>query len=298
MQEVGRLIEKAGPTDVTVLIEGETGTGKGVVARAIHQASLRRTGPFITFDCALGHFQLLESDLFGHERGAFTGAHCCKEGRAEAARGGTLFLDHIESLDPDLQAKLLRLLHEKIIRRVGGTQEIFLDIRVIAASSRDLLGLVRDGVFRNELYFRLNVFPIRTPPLREREGDIPLLIDHFVRLYDDGRGRVFPTELIEGLCERPWPGNIRELESAVQYLLIVWDGEDAPDANTILHGRDGDANMPVGTELKRAVAGYEARHIARTLISCGGNRTRAARMLGIHRNSLYKKLRMLDVGGK
>ncbi|RLA95000.1 MAG: sigma-54-dependent Fis family transcriptional regulator, partial [Deltaproteobacteria bacterium] len=228
MKEVFDIIQKVAYTTTTVLIVGESGTGKELVARAIHRAGPRREKPFVAINCASIPAELMESELFGYEKGAFTGAYAQTIGKFEYADGGTLFLDEISTLKPELQAKLLRVIEEKRIQRIGSARPIPVDVRIIAATNMDLKKMVEEGKFRQDLYFRLNVLPIQLPPLRERKDDIPLLLDYFVKKFNEKYRRKvkgFSPEAVEALKQYQWPGNVRELENLVERMVVLSDGE-------------------------------------------------------------------------
>src|SRR6266542_1042739 len=233
MKRVQELIDRVGPSDARILITGESGTGKELVASAIHDASTRRDRPFIRVNCAAIPRDLVESEMFGHEKGAFTGATQTRIGRFELANTGTLFLDEIGDLSADAQAKLLRAIEAKEIQRVGGNHPIKVDVRIIAATNHDLARAVREGNFREDLFFRLNVIPLALPPLREREGDVPLLVRHFSLLHFKRTGQLPPAwtqEAIETMKRYPWPGNVRELANIVERLSIMQPGAEVTDA--------------------------------------------------------------------
>src|ERR1700693_3259625 len=220
-------MEMVAPVDSAVLVQGETGTGKELIAQAIHDASPRRQQRFVAINCAAIPAALLESELFGHERGAFTGAVTPREGRFQAADRGTLFLDEIGDLPLELQPKLLRVLQERQVERLGSSRTIPVNVRVIAATNQDLCGMVQEKKFRADLYYRLNVFPINLPPLRERQGDIPLLVSHFVRKVAERQGKVgdyIPEDVMEALKSHDWPGNIRELQNFIERAVILTTG--------------------------------------------------------------------------
>jgi two-component system nitrogen regulation response regulator NtrX len=290
-------IEKAGPADARVLIQGENGTGKELVARALHAASPRRSMPFVAVNCSAIPEELVESELFGHERGAFTGATQSRRGRFEEAHGGALFLDEIGDLSARAQTKLLRVLQEGELTRVGGSRNVRVDARVIAATNHDLQAAVKDGAFREDLYFRLAVIPITVPPLRERSADIPLLVHAFADELGRGRKRQFSDEAVDALARHPFPGNVRELRNLVERLLIMNAEEtigaahvravlpDLPDAG------DGDVR------LADAVRAFERRAIERAIAEAGGNVTHAAARLGLERSHLYKKMKKLGMSG-
>ena len=312
MQRVYSLVEKVADSPTTVLLVGETGTGKELVARALHQSSGRRNGPFIPVNCGAIPEALFESELFGHEKGAFTGAASAKPGRFELADGGTLFLDEIGELGRDLQVKLLRALQERVIDRVGGTRPTRVDVRVIAATNVDLQGLVATGGFREDLYYRLAVVPIRLPALRERRDDIPLLVRHFVHRFNERLGkRVVDVDdaTMSRLVDWHWPGNIRELENTIERGVLLADGDtlsaDAlPDSAPPPHDRGGAEVQPGGIGLKNYVRVHTARLerdlILRSLDVENGNVTRTARRLDISRKALQLKMKeygLRDEGG-
>ncbi len=288
MKKVAELIQMVASTDATVLITGESGTGKEVVARAIHAASQRRYMPMVTIHCGALTETLLESELFGHEKGAFTGAQYRKQGKFEVADGGTVFLDEISDISLKTQTDLLRVLQEKEIVRVGGNQAIKVDFRCIAATNKNLEDLVKAGTFRPDLYYRLHVFCIDLPPLRERREDIPLLADYFLRKFCANTGRPAPSlspEALELLMGHEWRGNVRELENAVERALVVGRGNEI---------RPQDFSFPFqGTEAQmgRTLDDVERAHIERTVRETQGNLSRTARILGIDRTTLYNKLR-------
>jgi DNA-binding NtrC family response regulator len=288
MRKIAELIEMVAPTEATVLITGESGTGKEVVARAIHAASPRRYMPMVTIHCGALTETLLESELFGHEKGAFTGAQYRKKGKFEVADGGSVFLDEISDISLRTQTDLLRVLQEKEIVRVGGNQQIKVDFRCIAATNKNLETLVKAGSFRPDLYYRLHVFSIDLPPLRDRREDIPLLVNHFLNKFCMSTSRVTPavsTEAMEVLMQHDWPGNVRELENAVERALVVGRGNEV---------RPSDFSFPFqGDEMQagRTLDDIERVHIERILRETQHNLSRAARILDIDRTTLYNKLR-------
>lgn len=281
-----------GPTETTVLVGGETGTGKELVARAVHAGSRRKGGPFVPVNCGLLTGDLIASELFGHERGAFTGALERKPGRVERAAGGTLFLDEIGDLTGDLQVRLLRFLQAREYERVGGTQTFAADVRIIAATNRDLGHLREEGRFRDDLYFRLNVFPIRVPPLRDRREDVEPLLRHFVDLYSKKIGKRFSAIDRQSLlrCEEyPWPGNVRELENFIERSVILSRGPNlrAPLAEL----RTGAGEAASGSTLSEV----ERDYILRVFRETGGVVSTTATRLGMPRttlNAMMKKLRI------
>lgn len=292
---VQQQVEVVAPTDATVLILGETGTGKELVARAIHRLSPRRNLPFVTLNCAVIPTGLLESELFGYERGAFTGALAQKIGRFEMAHRGTLFLDEVGDIPLDLQPKLLRALQEKSFERLGGIRTIPIDVRLIAATNRNLTEMMGEKLFRSDLYYRLKVFPVTTPPLRDRPDDIPLLARHFTRKYAEKMGRTIdkiPTEIMRALVEWRWPGNVRELENFIERSVILSVGPNlrAP-VNEI---RDAIPEPQGGSTLEQV----EREHILRMLRESNGVVTAAATRLGLHRTTLNAMMRKLGISRK
>jgi len=300
-REVRQLIERVAPTEATVLITGESGTGKEVAAVAIHQLSNRREGPFVVVNCAALPEQLLESELFGYERGAFTGAATRKPGRFELADKGTIFLDEIGEMSPAMQAKLLRVLQNQTFERVGGTKTLRVDTRIIAATNRDLSKLVKSGGFREDLYYRLNVIQIHLPPLRERKEDIPLLVEHFINKFRS----LYPTggeitdEALELLCRYDWPGNIRELQNVIERALILSQGDPITPAHLpkeLLQSGSGRAKLKIeipdeGISLEEV----EKELIREALKKAGGNQTKAAALLGITRATLLYRMQKYNL---
>jgi two-component system response regulator HydG len=294
MKKVMDMAETVAPTDATVLITGESGTGKEVIARAIHAASPRRHNPMVTIHCGALTETLLESELFGHERGAFTGAQFRKKGKFEAADGGTIFLDEISDISLRTQTDLLRVLQEKEIVRVGGTQQSKVDFRCIAATNKDLQTLVRAGTFRPDLFYRLHVVAINMPPLRERREDIPLLAAHFCQKFAGAMGRPepprIPPETMDQLMSYDWPGNVRELENAVERAMVI-------NRSPMLRSSDFLLQTSAANGVENGFSGgqkldeVERAHIERVLKDCGGNHSRAARILDIDRTTLYSRLR-------
>ena len=288
MRKVFDAIETVGPTDATVLVTGESGTGKELVARAIHHASPRRFHPLVVIHCGALTETLLESELFGHEKGAFTGAQYRKKGKFEIAEGGTVFLDEIGDITLKTQTDLLRVLQEREITRVGGNQTIKVDFRCIAATSKDLEKLIEEGKFRPDLFYRLNVFRISLPPLRERREDIPLLVDHFVRKFSLAMNkritRVSP-EAMNQLQQQSWLGNVRELENAVERAMVVGQEPELQEPDFIFKPQ----SVSIGVSKK--LEEMERAHILRVVEECGGNQSRAAEVLDIDRVTLYHKLK-------
>ncbi len=292
LKRVLRQAEVVAPTDATVLILGETGTGKELVARAVHRMSPRKHLPFITLNCAAIPTGLLESELFGYERGAFTGALSQKIGRFEMAHRGTLFLDEVGDIPIDLQPKLLRALQEKSFERLGGTKTIPIDVRLVAATNRNLTQMMNDKLFRSDLYYRLKVFPITTPPLRDRPEDIPILVRHFTKKYAAKMGRhieKIPSDTMRALTGWPWPGNIRELENFIERAVILSSGITlrAPLGEVLEEGTESAG----GATLEQV----ERDHIIRMLRESGGVVTAAAVRLGLHRTTLNAMMRKLGI---
>lgn len=295
MRKIFELISTVARSDGTVLIQGESGTGKELAARAIHNLSDRKDQPFVVVNCAAIPATLMESKIFGHNRGAFTGASMTSIGKLELADGGTVFLDDMDSLDVNMQAKLLRILQEKEFERLGSSKVIKIDVRFVAASNKDINDLISINKFRDDLYYRLNVFPIRLPPLRERKDDIPLLLNHYLELNAGKTGKppkIFSEKAIKALTAYHWPGNIRELKNLVERLSTITEGPmidldaDAP----YNFGKKKIKDMP----LKKAVSIFEKNYIFEVLERVDGNRTKAAKILGIHRNTLLAKTNDFD----
>ena len=303
MLEIFDLIGRVADSDATVLITGESGTGKELIARALHQQSRRAQRPFVAVNCTAIPEQLIESELFGHERGAFTGAVQRRIGKFELAHTGTLFLDEIGSMRLDMQTKLLRALQEREIERVGGERTIKVDVRIVAATNADLRELVKEKAFRDDLYYRLNVIPVYVPPLRARRGDIPLLVRYFLDKYNrqfNRRLRGFSLAAIEALQAYDWPGNVRELENIVERLVVISKHEMVqlrelpldlqPSQTPLLEQLDEQ-----GYDLRKAVHQFEREYIRRVLEKTHWNQTAAARILGIHRNTLLGKIEQLGL---
>jgi len=280
-----------------VLIQGESGTGKELVARLLHRASPRADAPFVAINCAAIAESLLESELFGHEKGAFTGAGTLKKGKIETAEGGTLFLDEVGELAPAVQAKLLRVLQEREFERVGANRSIRLDIRVIAATNRDLAQLVGDGAFRSDLFHRLNVVALRTPALRERREDIPVLAAHFLAVFGEQckrPGLTFSPEALQCIESYDWPGNVRELENAIEHAVVL--GED----NMVLRADLPDSVWEAAPAeqlgaFESSVTGAKRESILRAYQQAGGDYKGAARILGLHPNYLLRLVRNLGL---
>lgn len=312
MQQLRQLIETAGPTNSRVLIGGENGTGKELVARAIHEHSARADKPFVAVNCAAIPETLIESELFGHEKGSFSGATSMKRGQFEQADGGTLFLDEIGDMSLNTQAKVLRALQEQQFTRVGGTKLMKVDVRVLAASNKDLLKEIEKGTFRDDLFYRLNVVPIIVPPLRERREDIPLLVRHFMKMHAEEQGlrsRDISPEAMEVFQQYDWPGNIRELGNLVERLMIMVPGNiiDATQASLALQVRPAatpsQTSVPATTpilsqaydSLRDARNAFEKEYIGRKLREHHWNISRTAEDLKIERSHLHRKIKLLDV---
>lgn len=291
MRKIFDLISIVSQSDGTVLIHGESGTGKELVARAIHNRGHRSNQPFVVINCAAIPATLMESEIFGYNRGAFTGATTTSIGKLEIADKGTVFLDDIDSLDINMQAKLLRIIQEKEFERLGSTKVIKADVRFVAASNKDLEKLISRGEFREDLYYRLNVLPIKLPPLRERRVDIPLLLNHFLELYAKNMGKSpkkISNEAVKVLTEYDWPGNVREVQNIVERFTTITKGSiiDLKDIATLDMGKREKKDMT----LKEAVSAFENKFIFEILESVDGNRKKAAERLGIHRNTLIAKM--------
>jgi len=309
MARLKEQIEAAAPTDGRVLIFGENGTGKEVVARTIHAFSRRADEPFVEVNCAAIPEELIESELFGHVKGAFTGAAESKKGKFELADGGTLFLDEIGDMSLKTQAKVLRVLQEQTFEPVGGATTVKVDVRVIAATNKDLTDLIRTGQFREDLFFRLNVLPVRVPPVRERVADIPLLARHFLGEFARHYGRPVPAldpQVTESLSAYPWPGNVRELRNVVERMTIMGPRgritvADLPPEFRGSRTAAPDAGLPdlsgVG-RLRDARERFETWYIRRKLTENGGNVTRTAEALGLERSHLHRKLRALGIASE
>ncbi|OQX79790.1 MAG: hypothetical protein B6D56_06335 [Candidatus Omnitrophica bacterium 4484_70.1] len=304
MQKIYNLIETVAPTNATVLIVGESGTGKRLIAHALHFYNPhRKDKPFVEVSCGALPENLLESELFGHIKGSFTGAIRDRQGRFEIASGGTIFLDEIDAFSPKLQVKLLRVLQEGEFERVGDTKTIKVDVRVIAATNQDLKKLIKEGLFREDLYYRLNVIPINVPPLRERKDDIPLLVEHFLKKSSqklkEKMVRDVSPQVMELFFAYDWPGNIRELENVIERAVILCKGErveveDLPEFFMELRGKDRDDEKR-NFSLKEVVKDSEKEIIEKVLKECGGNRKKAAQILGINRTTLYNKLKAYGI---
>jgi two-component system response regulator AtoC len=299
MQEVFRVVQQVAEADATVLLRGETGTGKELVARALHRRSRRRDQPFVAVNCTAVPRELMESEFFGHEKGAFTGATARRQGRFQQADRGTLFLDEVGDVDLAVQSKLLRVLQEREVTRVGGNAVEHVDVRVIAATNRDLEALVKEGQFRDDLYYRLNVIPLRLPPLRERAGDLPTLIDHFVRSFADRYGRPVPLpppEVLAAARAYPWPGNVRELRNVCERAALMgWDAVapllGPPPAPAATIASPAELSLPLLDARARLVERFEREYLTRLLRTHKGKVGEVARAAGIAERNLYEKMK-------
>lgn len=308
LQEVSLSLQRAAPTDTTVLLLGESGTGKELFARALHHLSPRRDGPFLALNCAAIPEHLLENELFGHEKGAFTGANARKIGKLEMANRGTVLLDEVGELPRSLQSKLLRVLQERTFERVGGTATLTVDVRIIAATNRDLQKAVEEKLFRDDLYYRLSVFPIAIPPLRSRRGDIPLLARHYVERFCHELGKpvmVLSEESEKRLFSYDWPGNVRELANCLERAVILCDGwELTPDL--LGFGSAATTRPPSGLDLsgslaevsRRAAAMAEKEKMAQVLSEVDGDRAKAAEALRVSTKTLLAKMREYGLAGE
>ncbi|MDR0787732.1 MAG: sigma-54 dependent transcriptional regulator [Gemmatimonadota bacterium] len=296
MRDIYAMIEAAAPTTASILIVGESGTGKELVARAIHNKSGRKKGPFVAINCAAFPREILENELFGHEKGAFTGALNEKPGCFELADGGTLFLDEVAEMEPDIQVKLLRALEERTFRRLGGKKEIMVDIRVVAATNKNIQKAIEKGDLREDLYHRLAVIPLYLPPLRDRRGDVSILAENFLRRYADANNKVvegFSPETLQFINEYRWPGNVRELKNAVERALILTRGPSITLADLRAHElittEDREIRIPVGTSLEQA----DRTLILKTFSFVNGDHQKAASLLGMDENKLRIQLSSL-----
>ena len=308
MVKLQETIDRIANTDSSILITGATGTGKELVARAIHERSPRAAGPFVDLNCSAIPETLIEAELFGHQRGTFTGANENRPGLFEIASGGTVFLDEVDALNLAAQAKLLRVIQERCVRRIGGRANIAVDVRIISATNCDLAGAVADGRFRADLYYRLRVVPVHVPELCKRPGDVELLIEHFLARHGERYGvapRRFNPDAMKVLLEYPWPGNVRELENTIEYALAIAQGSEELDAEALpievksreLNGSPEDLGelLQAYTDGTIPLAEIERRYILSVLQHFGGNQVKAAAALGIDRSKLYRRLKQYGV---
>lgn len=296
MYEINKLVQKVGPTDSTVLITGESGTGKELVARAIHSNSMRKNMPFITIDCSTLVENLFESELFGYVKGSFTGAASTKHGLLELANNGTVFFDEIGNIGIHMQSKLLRAIQEREITKVGGTQTHKIDIRIIAATNRDLSEAVNEQSFREDLFYRLSVVPVQLPPLRERREDIALLAKYFVDKYNEKRRKSIKgisRDAMKALMHYAWPGNVRELENAIERAVVLSENEYLEPDDLHYYG----LSILSQSEVNRTLSEIEREHIKNTLLKFKGHKKKAAESLGIDRKTLYRKIKKYDLSG-
>jgi two-component system response regulator HydG len=298
MQAVFALIRQAAPGDANILVTGESGTGKELVARALHHNSPRAARPFVPVNCAAMPAGLLESELFGHVKGAFTGAVSTRKGLIREAEGGTLFLDEIGDMAPELQAKLLRAIEDRAVRPVGRDETVPVDLRLVAATNMDLAVKIQDGSFREDLYYRLAVIPIHLPPLRERREDIPLLAEHFLRRAAAGSGkpiRGFTPEAMAALLRHPWPGNVRELENVVERATTLTVGEQMGPEALLLEASPAPSPASLLAQAVRrpTIEELTAEYVALVLREVGGDKAKAAEVLGISKRTLYRWERQL-----
>ncbi len=294
MKAVEKLVHKVGPTDTTVLITGESGTGKELIARAIHRYSSRTDKSFVAVDCGSLVENLFESELFGHVKGSFTGATATKYGRFELANGGTLFFDEIGNVSTNIQTKLLRVLQEREVTKVGSSQIVKVDVRIIAATNRDLQETVKAGTFREDLFYRLSVVPITLPPLRERRDDIPLLANHFLSKYNKKRGKnikAISARAMKALVEYDWPGNVRELENAIERAVVLTEDDMIKPSDLLYYGLTVQTPSKSDAGQAQRLIDVEKEHIARMLKMFNGHKGKAAESLGIDRKTLREKLK-------
>jgi DNA-binding NtrC family response regulator len=304
MLRLKALIEKVSHSDGRILITGENGTGKELVAAAIHAGSSRAKGPFVKLNCGAVPKDLVESELFGHEKGSFTGALATRKGRFELADGGTLLLDEVGDMPMPMQVKLLRVLQEGQLERVGASRSIEVDVRVLAATNRDLTQMVRDGSFREDLYYRLNVLTLAVPPLRERREDIPVLLSHFTRKGSSAQGLTFSADAIKVLQQHDYPGNVRELQNLVERLSILHAGErlDADHARDVLNMANGKQHVDhgplyqFGRSMRELLHDFERQVMLEAIAAHGNSKTAAAQALGAERSHFYKKCRQYGIG--
>jgi DNA-binding NtrC family response regulator len=299
ISQVLDVVRRVSPSESTILITGESGTGKELVAREIHRHSLRRNSPFVVVDCGALVETLFESELFGHVKGSFTGAHETKHGRFEVAEGGTIFFDEISNIGLNVQAKLLRAIQEREINRVGSSKAIKVDVRILAATNADLAAAVRMGKFREDLFYRLSVVPIQLPPLRERKEDIPLLVDHFLQKYNKRAKKNIAgvsSQVLKALKEYDWPGNIRELENTIERAVVLSQGDGIELEDLMYHGISAGATSTGAITGKfQTLEDMEKEYIKAVLRAQNGNRSRTAEVLGIDRKTLWAKIKKFKI---
>ncbi len=298
MKKVEELVQKVGPTDTTILISGESGTGKELVARAIHRHSSRKDKPFVAVDCGSLVENLFESELFGHVKGSFTGATSTKYGRFELANGGTLFFDEIGNISINIQTKLLRVLQEREITKVGSSQVIKVDVRIVTATNDDLHKAVKAEKFREDLFYRLSVVPITLPPLRERRDDIPLLANYFLKKYNKKRKKnvkAISDQAMKALVKYDWPGNVRELENAVERAVVLAENDVVKSSDLLYYGLSVEANSRSDVNKTQRLVDVEREYIAKTLEMFSGHKGKTAKALGIDRKTLRAKLKRYGI---
>jgi transcriptional regulator with PAS, ATPase and Fis domain len=293
------IVRRVSPTESTVLITGESGTGKELIAREIHRHSLRHDAPFVVVDCGALVETLFESELFGHVKGSFTGAHETKHGRFEVADGGTIFFDEISNIGLNIQAKLLRVIQEREVNRIGSSKPIKVDVRILAATNENLADAVRKGKFREDLFYRLSVVPVHLPPLRERKEDVPLLVEHFLHKYNKKAKKSIEnvsSRAVKALAEYDWPGNIRELENTIERAVVLSKGNGIELEDLMYHGISASTAMlgPIAGKYK-TLEEMEKEYIKAVLRTQYGNKTRAAELLGIDRKTLWAKIKKYKI---
>ncbi len=298
MRQIYEAIQKTASSNASVLIEGESGTGKELIALAFHRYSNRSDGPFICINCAAIPLELIESELFGHKRGAFTGANCEKRGLIEAASGGTLFLDEVAEMPRHLQAKLLRVLQERKLRRIGDECEVKVDFRLVSATNRDISEALRDGAMRIDLFYRISTIRIKVPPLRERPDDLALIAEHFVRLFSSRyRKRItgIAEDALQVICRYSWPGNVRELENVIEYAVLFCHGDQLSLADLPENIRSSGASTPRLETFGLSLNEIVRQAIELTLERTGGNVKKTARILNLNRQTLYRKMKAYNL---
>jgi transcriptional regulator with PAS, ATPase and Fis domain len=299
MKKVMDMVRRVSPSESTVLITGESGTGKELIAREIHKHSLRQKAPFVVVDCGALVETLFESELFGHVKGSFTGAHVTKHGRFEVANGGTIFLDEISSISLSIQAKLLRVIQEREVMRIGSSKPIKVDVRIIAATNENLTACVKEGKFREDLFYRLSVVPLHLPPLRDRKEDIPLLINHFLHKYSRRAKKQIVglgQDVLEALMQYDWPGNIRELENTIERAVVLSRSEELELDALVYHGiSSGSSLLSPMDGTYRSLEEVEKEYIKTVLHAQQGNKSQAAKVLGIDRKTLITKIKKYHI---